>query len=77
MKVTENSKKQQEITIVTSRPGFLIGKRGDNIDKMQVFFSSRMEKQVTINIEEARDHVNDWILLGTEPYADTDEIDNP
>ncbi len=57
-----------KLVIETSRPGLLIGKRGEQIEKLQAYLN------LPLHIEETREHVTDYMYV----YADDlDEIYNP
>lgn len=50
----ERTGKKARITIRTAKPGVLIGKKGEDIEKLRVELSKRMGVAVHINIEEIR-----------------------
>jgi len=50
----ERPAKTARITIHTARPGIVIGKKGEDIEKLRADLSSRMGIPVHINIEEVR-----------------------
>ena len=52
--VIERTMKLLEITIHTARPGIIIGKKGEDIEKLRVEVSKRLGVPVHINIEEIR-----------------------
>ena len=55
LKITKVVRHPNKITITLSRPGLLIGRRGENIDKLTAFISKHLNKPITIDIIE--DHV--------------------
>lgn len=50
----ERPARNARITIFSSRPGLIIGKRGEDIEKLRIAISKMMEIPVHINIEEIR-----------------------
>ena len=50
----ERPAKSARITIFTARPGVVIGKKGEDIEKLKVELAQRLNVPVTINIEEVR-----------------------
>ena len=50
----ERPTKAAEITIHTARPGIVIGKKGEDIDKMREDITQRMGIPVTLSIQEIR-----------------------
>lgn len=52
--VIERSAQTAKLTIHTARPGIVIGKKGEDVDKLRKELSRRMGVQVHINIEEIR-----------------------
>ena len=61
-----------KITITLTRPGILIGRRGENIDALTAYLSRYLEDTITINIIEERVTP---CLFPYEPYS-MDDIDN-
>ena len=51
------------ITIYTARPGIVIGKKGEDVDKLRKELSKRMGVPVHINIEEIRKPELDAVLV--------------
>jgi small subunit ribosomal protein S3 len=52
--VIERSAQTAKLTIHTARPGIVIGKKGEDVDKLRVELSKKMGIPVHINIEEIR-----------------------
>jgi small subunit ribosomal protein S3 len=52
--VIERSAQTAKITIHTARPGIIIGKKGEDVDKLRQELARRMGIPVSINIEEIR-----------------------
>lgn len=50
----ERPAKNARVTIYTSRPGIIIGKKGEEIDKLRSILTKKMGIPVQINIEEIR-----------------------
>ncbi len=50
----ERLAKTAKITIYAARPGIIIGKKGDEIEKIRVRLAKMLEVQVVINIEEVK-----------------------
>lgn len=50
----ERPAKSARITIFTARPGVVIGKKGEDIEKLKADLAKRLNVPVTINIEEVR-----------------------
>lgn len=50
----ERPAKSARITIFTARPGVVIGKKGEDIEKLKTELARRLNVPVTINIEEVR-----------------------
>jgi len=50
----ERPAKNARITIFTARPGVVIGKKGEDIEKLKADLAQRLNVPVTINIEEVR-----------------------
>ena len=50
----ERPAKNARITIFTARPGVVIGKKGEDIEKLKADLARRLNVPVTINIEEVR-----------------------
>lgn len=50
----ERLAKTAKITIFAARPGIIIGKKGEEIEKIRVRLSKMLEVQVLINIEEVK-----------------------
>jgi ribosomal protein S3 len=57
------------VTITLSRCGLLIGRRGENIDKMQMFLSKELKRKISINI------IEDRTIQCLMPYYDDGFID--
>ena len=51
------------ITIFTARPGIVIGKKGEDVEKLRKAVSKKMGMAVTINIEEIRKPELDAVLV--------------
>ena len=51
------------VTIHTARPGIVIGKKGEDVDKLRKELSKRMGVPVHINIEEIRKPELDAVLV--------------
>ena len=52
--VIERSAQTAKITIHTARPGIVIGKKGEDVEKLRKELSAKMDVPVHINIEEIR-----------------------
>jgi small subunit ribosomal protein S3 len=52
--VIERPAKTARVTIHTARPGIIIGKKGEDVDKLRKALTARMGVPVHINIEEVR-----------------------
>jgi small subunit ribosomal protein S3 len=52
--VIERPAQSARVTIHTARPGIVIGKKGEDVDKLRKELTERMGVPVTINIEEIR-----------------------
>jgi len=50
----ERPARSARVTIFTARPGMVIGKKGEDIEKLRNELSSMMDVPVTVNIEEIR-----------------------
>ncbi|HEC29132.1 MAG TPA: 30S ribosomal protein S3 [Gammaproteobacteria bacterium] len=50
----ERPARSARVTIYTARPGMVIGKKGEDIEKLRNELSKRMDVPVTVNIEEIR-----------------------
>ena len=50
----ERPTKEAVVTVFTSRPGIVIGKKGEDIDKMREDITNRMGIPVTLSIQEIR-----------------------
>ena len=50
----ERTSKKCFVTIYTSRPGFVIGKKGSDIEKIKNKISSFTKNEVTLNIKEVK-----------------------
>ena len=50
----ERSAKKCFVTIYTSRPGFVIGKRGSDVDKIKKNLSKISSSEVSLNIKEVK-----------------------
>ena len=59
----ERSTKKCFITIYTSRPGFVIGKKGSDIEKIKKKISKLTDHEVTLNIKEVkRPELNSYLV---------------
>ena len=52
--IIERTVKKIRITIVTARPGIIIGKKGADIEKLKEILVSMVKKEVAINIKEEK-----------------------
>ncbi len=52
--IIERTIKKIRITIVTARPGIIIGKRGADIEKLKLRLQKMLKKDVAINIKEEK-----------------------
>jgi len=52
--IIERTIKKVRITIVTARPGIIIGKRGADIEKLKANLQKLLKKEVAINIKEEK-----------------------
>ena len=52
--IIERSSKKCTVSIHTSRPGFVIGKKGSDIDKIKSNLSKFTSNEVTLNIKEVK-----------------------
>ena len=59
----ERPSQSGKVTIHTSRPGMIIGKKGEDVDKLRKELSKRMGVPVHINIEEIRKPELDAVLV--------------
>ena len=50
----ERTTKKCFVTIYTSRPGFVIGKKGTDIEKMKANLSKLTTNEVVLNIKEVK-----------------------
>ena len=50
------------VTIYTSRPGFVIGKKGSDIDKIKNNLSKFTTNEVTLNIKEVKKETNAYLV---------------
>ncbi len=50
----ERATKRAKVTIHTSRPGIVIGKKGESIESLRKDLEAMTEKQIVINIEEIK-----------------------
>ncbi|MBN1476205.1 30S ribosomal protein S3 [Candidatus Sumerlaeota bacterium] len=50
----ERASNRVKVTIHAARPGIIIGRKGESIEKLRRFFQQRTGKQVAINIEEIK-----------------------
>ena len=67
--ITKIDFKGTTIHITLTRPGLLIGRRGENIDKLRVHLSKSLKQEINIDIIE--DRITGW-LIPFEPYSDSD-----
>ena len=58
-----------KVSISLTRPGLLIGRRGENIDKLKEYLSKQLKQKINIAIIE--DVITGW-LIPYEPYSDAD-----
>ncbi|MEW6678972.1 MAG: 30S ribosomal protein S3 [Pseudomonadota bacterium] len=61
--VIERPAKNARITLFSSRPGVVIGKKGEDIEKLRSQLNSMMSVPVTLNIEEVRKPETDATLI--------------
>ena len=59
--VIERSSKKCTVTIHTSRPGFVIGKKGSDIEKIKGKLSKITSSEVNINIKELKNQ--SWMQI--------------
>jgi small subunit ribosomal protein S3 len=52
--VIERATKRAKVTIHTARPGIVIGKKGESIERLRQELETRTGKQIVINIEEIK-----------------------
>jgi len=52
--IIERTAKKTRVTIVSARPGIIIGKKGADIEKLRVKLSKLIGKDVNVNIKEER-----------------------
>ena len=64
--ITQLNIKGNQVTITLHRPGYLIGKRGHNIDALKVYLSKHYGQEIKIKI------VEDKIINWTYPYSPYD-----
>ncbi|HMZ51561.1 MAG TPA: 30S ribosomal protein S3 [Candidatus Sumerlaeota bacterium] len=50
----ERATKRAKVTIHTSRPGIVIGKKGESIERLRKTLEKMTDKQIVINIEEVK-----------------------
>ena len=61
--IIERSAAKARVTIHTSRPGILIGKKGSDIDKIKKHISKLVKSEVSLNIVEVRKPEADAVLV--------------
>ncbi|HNQ03366.1 MAG TPA: 30S ribosomal protein S3 [Thiobacillaceae bacterium] len=61
--VIERPAKNARITLYSSRPGVVIGKKGEDIDKLRAQLNAMMSVPATLNIEEIRKPETDATLI--------------
>jgi small subunit ribosomal protein S3 len=61
--VIERPAKNARITLFSSRPGVVIGKKGEDIEKLRSQLNTMMSVPVTLNIEEVRKPETDATLI--------------
>jgi len=59
----ERTGKNIKIIIRSSKPGFIIGKKGEEIDKLRSMFIKKLNSIVHINIKEIKNPDSDAILI--------------
>ena len=52
--IIERTVKKIRVTIVTARPGIIIGKKGADIEKLKATLAGMLDKEVAINIKEEK-----------------------
>jgi len=52
--IIERTAKKVRVTIVTARPGIIIGKKGADIEKLKTTLSKMFKKDISINIKEEK-----------------------
>lgn len=57
------------VSVTLTRPGLLIGRRGENIDKLTAYLSDELNRKIELKIIE--DRITGW-LIPQEPYSDAD-----
>jgi len=67
--ITNVNINKDTVTITLSRCGLLIGRRGENIDKMQSFLSEALKRKISINI------IEDKIIQYLIPYYEDGFLD--
>jgi ribosomal protein S3 len=67
--ITNVNIKQDTVTITISRPGLLIGRRGENIDNLQYFLSRELGRKISINI------IEETVIQCLIPYYEDGFID--
>ena len=61
----ERTSKKCFVTIYTSRPGFVIGKKGSDIEKIKNKLSNLTENEVALNIKEVKKpETNSYLVSG-------------
>lgn len=61
--IIERPAKNARITLFSARPGVVIGKKGEDIEKLRAQLNSMMSVPVTLNIEEVRKPETDATLI--------------
>ena len=71
----ERTSKRCFVTIYTSRPGFVIGKKGSDIDKIKNNLSKFTKNEVTLNIKEVKKPETNAYLVAENNYQyDIDKL---
>ena len=62
--IIERTLKLVTVTITTARPGIIIGKGGQEVDKLKEELKKITDKEVQINIFEIKKPYRDWEKIG-------------
>ena len=62
----ERTSKKCYVTIYTSRPGFVIGKKGSDIDKIKNNLSKFTTNEVNLNIKEVKKPYSNLTIILSE-----------
>ena len=62
----ERTSKKCFVTIYTSRPGFVIGKKGSDIEKIKNKLSNLTENEVALNIKEVKKPYSNLTIVLSE-----------